>query len=156
MLKKVLRQTSVARAAAIVISACSSVCKRTLVKPIVFGGVAAVSFPVLVWSQSMPNIRPLDISSVPLHASIQEDKPALTLALSVEFPTVGTQYVHTRYAEEDTSYDPGKEYIGYYNAELCYSYIDRPFLTWLPFPFDSSCSQTTFPNRSLFFPFFSK
>lgn len=126
MLKKVLRQTSVARAAAIVISACSSVCKRTLVKPIVFGGVAAVSFPVLVWSQSMPNIRPLDISSVPLHASMQGDKPALTLALSVEFPTVGAQYVHTRYAEEDTSYDPGKEYIGYYNAELCYSYIDRP------------------------------
>ena len=127
MLKKVLKQTSVARAVAvsIVMSVCSSVYKRALVKPIVFGGVA-VSFPILVWSQSMPNIRPLDISSVPLHASMQGDKPALTLALSVEFPTVGAQYVHTRYAEEDTSYDPGKEYIGYYNAELCYSYIDRP------------------------------
>ena len=49
MLKKVLKQTSVARAVAvsIVMSVCSSVYKRALVKPIVFGGVA-VSFPILV------------------------------------------------------------------------------------------------------------
>lgn len=96
-----------------------------LAKPLLFG-VAAAAIPAASWGQTPPNIRPLNISSVPLHSSMQGDKPALTLALSVEFPTVGAQYVHKRYAEEDTSYDPGKEYIGYYNAELCYSYIDRP------------------------------
>jgi type IV pilus assembly protein PilY1 len=63
---------------------------------------------------------------VPLYSATQGDKPALALALSVEFPTVGAQYVDQPSATTDASYSPATEYIGYYNAEMCYRYIDNP------------------------------
>lgn len=70
-------------------------------------------------ADASPNIRKADIASVPLYAATQGDKPALALALSVEFPTVGAQY-------RDANYSPSIEYIGYYNAETCYRYVDNP------------------------------
>ena len=39
-----------------------------------------------------------------------------------EFPTVGAQYVSTPGANEDASYDPATEYVGYFDAESCYTY----------------------------------
>ena len=91
---------------------------------IVLGGGFA-SFAVIGQS-GPPNIQKLDIASVPLYASTQGDKPALALALSVEFPTVGAQYVDQPGARTDSSYDPKNEYLGYYNAEMCYTYQDNP------------------------------
>lgn len=44
-------------------------------------------------------------------------KPTLALALSVEFPTVGAQYLDPVYASKDT-------YIGYFDAESCYAYVN--------------------------------
>lgn len=87
--------------------------------------VALVSFTVM-GQPAPPNIKPVNISSVPLYAATQGDKPALALALSVEFPTVGAQYVDQPSATTDASYSPSKEYIGYYSAEKCYSYQDNP------------------------------
>lgn len=84
-----------------------------------------VSFAV-IGGGTPPNIKPVNIASVPLYAATQGDKPSLALALSVEFPTVGAQYVDKPNTSEDTSYDPAKEYIGYYNAEKCYVYQDNP------------------------------
>lgn len=92
----------------------------------------AVVLSGLLWSLSgvgadaPPNIRKANIASVPLYSATQGDKPALALALSVEFPTVGAQYVDQPSATTDASYSPATEYIGYYNAEMCYRYIDNP------------------------------
>jgi type IV pilus assembly protein PilY1 len=48
----------------------------------------------------------------------------MALALSVEFPTVGAQYVTT--GSTDDTYSPDTEYLGYYDAEACYNYNDAP------------------------------
>ena len=75
-----------------------------------------------------PDIPELPLSSVPLYAATGGDKPALALALSVEFPTVGAQYVdpdnNNNSTTDDPTYSPSIEYLGYYDAESCYTYKD--------------------------------
>ncbi len=74
----------------------------------------------VAFSQSAPpNIKALSLSQDPLYASVAVDKPTLTLALSVEYPTVGPLYL-------DTVYDVTKEYLGYWDAKSCYSYNKAP------------------------------
>lgn len=66
-----------------------------------------------------PTIAPVSLAHTPLHSATTMDKPTMALALSVEFPTVGSQY-------RDATYSAASEYIGYYDAESCYQYIDTP------------------------------
>ncbi|MBS0315615.1 MAG: pilus assembly protein PilY [Proteobacteria bacterium] len=84
--------------------------------------LAAVSaFSVVALGQgSPPSIPAVALSADPLYASTTGDKPALTLALSVEFPTVGAQY------RGSNDYGNGNEYLGYYDAESCYEYNKAP------------------------------
>ena len=74
---------------------------------------------------SPPFIQPIALSSDPLYATTSGDKPALALALSVEYPTVGAQYT-TQNGATDNSYANTNEYLGYYDAEACYTYLDKP------------------------------
>lgn len=88
--------------------------------------VAAVSFVALSQS-SPPSIPLIGLSADPLYAAAAVDKPALALALSVEFPTVGAQYLDDTLAAGsssslDATYSNTKEYLGYYDAESCYTY----------------------------------
>ncbi|ADX47365.1 Tfp pilus assembly protein tip-associated adhesin PilY1-like protein [Paracidovorax avenae ATCC 19860] len=69
---------------------------------------------------------PINLSSDPLYAVNVKDKPTMALALSVEFPTVGAQYVNVPNTNTDDSYANTKEYLGYYDAESCYQYNDAP------------------------------
>lgn len=79
----------------------------------------------LVHSQSTaPNYPAITLSSTPLYATTPVDKPSLALALSVEFPTVGAQY--TVSGTNDSTYSNATEYLGYYDAEACYTYNDNP------------------------------
>ncbi|MDD0815061.1 PilC/PilY family type IV pilus protein [Curvibacter sp. HBC28] len=71
-----------------------------------------------------PNIQAIALSSTPLYAATPIDKPSLALALSVEFPTVGSQYPSG--GSNDSSYANTTEYLGYYDAESCYTYNDAP------------------------------
>ena len=73
-----------------------------------------------------PNIPATNLSSDPLFAAAGGDKPAMALALSVEFPTVGAQYVAAPGATTDATYTNEKEYLGYYDAESCYNYNTSP------------------------------
>lgn len=50
----------------------------------------------------------------------------MALALSVEWPTAGAQYLKGPNNAIDDSYESGKEYIGYYDANSCYAYNDNP------------------------------
>ena len=80
--------------------------------------VAALSFFAV--SQGSPPVIPLiALATEPLYAASTSDKPTLALALSVEYPTVGTQY-------RDGTYSNTKEFIGYYDAEACYIYNNNP------------------------------
>lgn len=92
--------------------------------PLVVGG--AVFSLVATGQTTPPNIPPINIASEPLHAATQGDKSLIALALSVEFPTVGAQYNFEAKGTTDDSYSSSKEYIGYYNAEMCYVYQDAP------------------------------
>lgn len=74
--------------------------------------IAGVSF--LVNSQ-VTTLDPVNLATVPLYSSGTRDKPTLSLALSVEFPTVGAQYLNSDYA-------PTAEYLGYFDSESCYTY----------------------------------
>lgn len=87
--------------------------------------VAAVSFWA-IGSATAPSIPAIVLSADPLYATTTGDKPALALALSVEFPTVGAQYVNVPNTTTDNSYSNTKEYLGYYDAESCYVYTDAP------------------------------
>jgi type IV pilus assembly protein PilY1 len=87
--------------------------------------VAAISF--LAISQSTPpSIPAISLAADPLYAPTVVDKPAMALALSVEFPTVGAQYVDVPNTTTDGSYSNDTEYLGYYNTESCYNYNKSP------------------------------
>jgi len=85
--------------------------------------VATVSFLALSQSTA-PSIPAIALSADPLYASTGGDKPVLALALSVEYPTVGAQYVDPDHIgwSDDVSYSSNREYLGYYDAESCYTY----------------------------------
>lgn len=60
-----------------------------------------------------PDPAPIDFDNGPL---VTQKTPAnVVLALSVEYPTSGSAY-------KETSYLDGKEYIGYFNSNRCYTY----------------------------------
>lgn len=83
-------------------------------------GMAAIAALI---GQSQTTTPPsVDLAAEPLYARGARAKPTLTLALSVEFPTVGAQYVNVPNTNEDNSYDPARAYIGYFDAESCYTY----------------------------------
>lgn len=81
---------------------------------------------VIAWAQTVPPSLPptVNLASEPLYARGARAKPTLTLALSVEFPTVGAQYVDKSAprSTNDASYSPSEKYIGYYDSESCYRY----------------------------------
>ncbi len=76
----------------------------------------------VVWAQTTPSLPPtVALSPEPLYAKGARAKPTLTLALSVEFPTVGAQYVGAT-ADVDSSYSSANKYVGYFDTESCYAY----------------------------------
>jgi type IV pilus assembly protein PilY1 len=87
---------------------------------------ALALWSVIAVSQSGVVPPVINLASEPLYAKGTRDKPTLTLALSVEFPTVGAQYVSTPGATTDNSYSPNTEYLGYFDANSCYVYINSP------------------------------
>ncbi|MCW5320172.1 pilus assembly protein PilY [Verminephrobacter aporrectodeae subsp. tuberculatae] len=92
--------------------------------------IAIISSWLAIGSEAPPTIQKIALASIPLYATSTVDKPAMTLALSVEYPTVGAQYnTHSNIPgnkENDDTYTTDKEYLGYYDAESCYTYIDDP------------------------------
>ena len=86
----------------------------------------AISVSFLAFSGSTaPNIPVIPLAADPLYAASGGDKPALALALSVEYPTVGAQYVdpdNVSSSSDDVTYSSDREYLGYYDAESCYTY----------------------------------
>ena len=85
--------------------------------------IAAALASLLSQSQSVlpPTVA---LAAEPLYARGARAKPTLTLALSVEFPTVGAQYVNTPGATTDNTYSPTNKYIGYFDTESCYTYVN--------------------------------
>lgn len=81
--------------------------------------MALASF-VVVGQSSPPSIPAINLPNEPLFGASTNEKPAMALALSVEFPTVGAQY------RGGNDYANTKEYIGYYDAEACYTYNNTP------------------------------
>lgn len=70
----------------------------------------------IVYSQSaLPPLPLIDLPSEPLYMNGAKTKGNLTIALSVEFPTVGQTYRDT--------FDTNKEYVGYFDPKACYRSI---------------------------------
>lgn len=87
------------------------------------GTIITIALTTTYWikANSQPasntaNIHPVVLSADPLYAQGSGQRPTLTLALSVEFPTVGAQY--------RDNYSNTKKYLGYFDAESCYSYTN--------------------------------
>jgi type IV pilus assembly protein PilY1 len=92
--------------------------------------VVAASF-LAISQASPPAIPAVVLSADPLYAAANGDKPAMALALSVEYPTVGAQYVDIPNTQTDSSYTNYDSalpdgYLGYYDAESCYVYNKTP------------------------------
>jgi len=77
---------------------------------------------------TLPNIPAINLAPEPLYAKGTRDKPTISLALSVEFPTVGAQYVYRDPQDPDhlLPYDQAPEYLGYFDANSCYTYNNAP------------------------------
>ena len=89
---------------------------------LLFGGIGVAFFAN---SQlAPPNIPAVNLAADPLYAPPASDKPAIALSLSVEFPTVGSQYPSG--SGTDNNYSNTTEYLGYYDAESCYTYNNAP------------------------------
>ncbi|WP_395669323.1 pilus assembly protein [Rhodoferax sp.] len=92
--------------------------------------IAVLPLVALSWlaiGQSTPSAHPtIPLASEPLYARGTRDKPTLTLALSVEFPTVGALYTSPFSATNDFTYNPDTEYVGYFDTESCYVYNNAP------------------------------
>ena len=70
----------------------------------------------IVYSQSaLPPLPLIDLPSEPLYMNGAKTKGNLTIALSVEFPTVGQTY--------RDNYDLNKLYVGYFDPKACYRSI---------------------------------
>ena len=70
----------------------------------------------IVYSQSaLPPLPLIDLPSEPLYMNGAKTKGNLTLALSVEKPTVGQTY--------RDSFDPTKKYVGYFDPMVCYRQV---------------------------------
>ena len=70
----------------------------------------------IVYSQSaLPPLPLIDLPAEPLYMNGAKTKGNLTIALSVEFPTVGQTY--------RDNYDLNKEYVGYFDPKACYRSI---------------------------------
>jgi type IV pilus assembly protein PilY1 len=99
--------------------------RAPLISLIALGLASTAAF--LVYSQSTPpSIPAINLATDPLFAASSGDKPVIALALSVEFPTVGAQYVDQPRQASDATYANTTEYLGYYDAESCYSYNNAP------------------------------
>lgn len=87
----------------------------------------ALAISLVVHSQTAPPaIPPVALADDPLYATGTREKPTMALALSVEWPTAGAQYLGAPNSTLDTTYTPSTEYIGYYDTESCYAYNDSP------------------------------
>nr|WP_315247391.1 PilC/PilY family type IV pilus protein [uncultured Albidiferax sp.] len=84
-----------------------------------FLGIAGIITIAAVKAAGAPSIPAINLASSPLYAASTGDKPVIALALSVEYPTVGAQYL-------DATYSNTNEYLGYYDAESCYTYNNAP------------------------------
>lgn len=96
-------------------------------KTIFLGASLLAIASMFAFSQgTAPTIPAINLSADPLYAATTGDKPTLALALSVEYPTVGAQYVdpdnNNQSTTDDPTYSPTNEYLGYYDAESCYTY----------------------------------
>ena len=82
--------------------------------------LAGLVFAGAVISQSAEptplQIPTIQLSSTPLYLPGLKQKPTLTLALSVEYPTTGAAYRGTN------DYRSTTEYVGYFDDKGCYSY----------------------------------
>ena len=93
---------------------------RVRLGALVLAGTAFIG--IAVSGPTPPSIPSIPLAAEPLYARGARAKPTLTLALSVEFPTVGAQYVNGADSSNDNTYAATTEYVGYFDAESCYSY----------------------------------
>ena len=78
-------------------------------------GIIPILGAVSFYAFSLPTPpTPIALSAEPLYARGSGAKPTLSLALSVEFPTVGAQFLD--------NYSVANEYIGYFDFSSCYTY----------------------------------
>ena len=88
--------------------------------------IAAITSLIAYGTGIPPSIPAINLATEPLYAAVTVDKPTMALALSVEYPTVGAQYVPRNSSDAVNTYSNTDEYLGYYDAESCYTYNDSP------------------------------
>lgn len=86
----------------------------------VVGGTGMVIGQTL--SSTVPNLPLVNLTPDPLYQRGVAAKPTLTLALSVEYPTVGAAYVSPTNSRMDETFKTENEYLGYFDYLGCYKY----------------------------------
>ncbi|WP_332774703.1 pilus assembly protein [Polaromonas sp.] len=82
----------------------------------VLSALSAITVGVVISAVTPPALPPeVVLPAEPLYMNGAKTKGNLTLALSVEFPTVGQTYRDT--------FDKAKEYVGYFDPKSCYKHV---------------------------------
>ena len=85
---------------------------KRLLQVLLLGGLLAAGASFVTGQSTAPLV---DLATEPLYMNGAKAKGNLTLALSVEFPTVGQAY-------REDAYDDDKTYVGYFDPQVCYVY----------------------------------
>lgn len=107
--------------------------KRRLLQFTLLGAVVAAAAIAAVTPTEPPLV---DLASEPLYMNGAKAKGNLSIALSVEFPTVGQTY--------RDEFDSTKEYVGYFDPAACYKTVDSngalgSYFDWQGAPNASGC-----------------
>lgn len=126
----------------------SSTFKIWGVRLAVLSVLSAITAGVVISQTTPPVLPPLVVlPAEPLYMNGAKTKGNLTLALSVEFPTVGQTYRDT--------FDIGKVYVGYFDPKSCYKHVPGggakgAYFDWSGAPNDSgSCGGGGFNGNFL-------
>src|SRR4051812_1101424 len=79
------------------------------------GALVVATLGLVIGQVTAPNIPEVKLAAEPLYAQGSRAKPTLTLALSVEQPTLGAAYA-------STVYNPDNPSVGYFDLNGCYEY----------------------------------
>jgi type IV pilus assembly protein PilY1 len=77
---------------------------------------SVLTIKLTIGQPTPPNIPLVDLAEEPLYLNGAKTKPAVVLALSVEFPTAGAAYAG------NGAYALTSEYVGYFDPNGCYKY----------------------------------
>jgi type IV pilus assembly protein PilY1 len=114
---------------------------RTIWSIVLFTALAAVAG--IAFNQTTPTAPLVALPDSPIYVNGSKAKANLTLALSVETPTLGTAY-------NSSTFEPTRKYIGYFDPMVCYINISSPDSEYFRYRSHKTTIESSCPSGTSF------